>query len=159
MNSIYNDIESLRTYGFNGGVPIASLKTNCSMIPDVQGIYLITKELKQKASFLKVGTGGHFKGKNPNVAIQELEMNWVEESVVVYIGKATSLRTRLSQYMKFGSGKNIGHWGGRYIWQLSYANELLVWWMPVNDPREIEKELINNFTQEYGVRPFANLQD
>ena len=74
MNSIYNDIESLRTYGFNGGVPIASLKTNCSMIPDVQGIYLITKELKQKASFLKVGTGGHFKGKNPNVAIQELEI-------------------------------------------------------------------------------------
>lgn len=159
MNSIYSNIESLKSNGFTGGISIAALKRSCSILPDVPGVYLVTKGPEQNASFLEVGTGGHFKGKNPNVPISELEANWVDESIVVYIGKATSLKSRLSQYMRFGSGKNVGHWGGRYIWQLSYADELLVWWMPVNNPRDTEKDLINRFKQEYGVRPFANLMD
>lgn len=38
---------------------------------------------------------------------------------MVYIGKAgTTLRKRLNQYLKFGNRQNIGHWGGRYIWQI-----------------------------------------
>ncbi len=159
MNSIYNSIDILKQNGFNGGLSIAALKRSCSILPDAPGVYLITKPLEQKADFLTVGTGGHFKGKNPNVPISELEANWIDESIVVYIGKATSLRSRLNQYMKFGSGKNVGHWGGRYIWQLSYADELLVWWLPNDNPRDTEKEMINDFKQEYGLRPFANLQD
>lgn len=159
MNGFYNNIESLPSKGFNGGITIANLKKSCSTLPDVPGIYLITRQSNQDVSFLEVGTGGHFKGKNPNVTIHELQENWVKDAVVVYIGKATSLKSRLNQYMKFGSGKNIGHWGGRYIWQISNADDLLVWWMPINNPREIEKEMISDFKKEYGVRPFANLQD
>lgn len=69
--------------------------------------------------FLSHGTGGFFKGKDPNVSITELETNWVENTCVVYIGKAgTTLQKRLNQYLKFGNGQNIGHWGGRYIWQI-----------------------------------------
>ncbi len=159
MNSIFNNIEKLKQSGFKGGISVATLKSSCSILPDVPGVYLITKPLEQEASFLEVGSGGHFKGKNPNVPICELEAHWVDDSIVVYIGKATSLKSRINQYMKFGSGKNIGHWGGRYIWQLSNADELLVWWIPVDNPRDTEKELIKVFKQEFGVRPFANLQD
>lgn len=159
MNSIYNSIDLLQSNGFEGGISIATLKSSCSMLPDKPGVYLITKEIEQQFSFLEVGTGGHYKEKNPNVPIQELQENWVQDTIVVYIGKATSLQSRLRQYMQFGSGKKIGHWGGRYIWQLSNADELLVWWKEVDNPRDAEKELIKNFKQQYNVRPFANLQD
>ena len=84
--------------------------------------------------FLSRGTGGFFKGKDPNVSITELGTNWVKNTCVVYIGKAgTTLRKRLNQYLKFGNGQNIGHWGGRYIWQIKNSGNLLLCWKPTPD--------------------------
>ncbi|MGE5411757.1 MAG: GIY-YIG nuclease family protein, partial [Clostridiales bacterium] len=89
-----------------------------------------------------------------------LESNWVENTKVVYIGKATSLKSRLRQYFSFGQGKNIGHYGGRLIWQLKYSKDLVVCWESLpTDPREHEAELIRQFATIYGRRPFANLQN
>lgn len=80
----------------------------------VPGVYLVIYLGDDKPLFCEVGTGGFFKGKNPNVSIQELNSNWIDGEHIVYIGKATELCRRLRQYMSFGQGKNIGHWGGRY---------------------------------------------
>ena len=79
----------------------------------------------------------------------------------MYIGKATSLKKRLGQYLRFGQTKNVGHYGGRYIWQLKNHSDLIVCWKttPQYDPREIEKGLILDFKREFGERPFANLKD
>ena len=66
-------------------------------------------------------TGEFFKGKNPNVVLDELKKNWIDDTLVVYIGKAgggnskATLKSRLRQYFGFGQGKSIGHWGGRLI--------------------------------------------
>ena len=109
---------------------------------------------------MAVGTGGYFKGKNPNVTLSELNANWVENTKVVYIGKATSLKPRLKQYFSFGQGKNVGHYGGRFIWQLRYSKELIVCWKSLStDPREYEADLIKQFVELFGKRPFANLKD
>jgi hypothetical protein len=115
--------------------------------------------------FLETGTGGFFKGKDPNVPVEVLQQNWVESSPTVYIGKAgdpgktAALRTRLWQYLRFGVGANVGHWAGRYIWQLEDVDDLLVCWLPLPEgtPSELETTLIGAFRQEHGVRPFANL--
>lgn len=48
--------------------------------------------------FLTIGSGGHFRGKNTC---------FVDSAKVVYIGKATSLKSQLRQYFAFGQGKNI----------------------------------------------------
>ena len=94
----------------------------------------------------------------PNVPVAELVANWVDGTLVVYIGKATSLRKRISQYIRFGQGKPVGHWGGRYIWQLADASQLLFCWKEVDgDPEAVETEMINAFRDCYGGRPFANL--
>jgi hypothetical protein len=78
---------------------------------------------------------------------------------LVYIGKAARLRTRLRQYRDHGQGKPVGHWGGRYIWQLSDSGELLVAWKVTNDaPRLVEKEMLAAFVDRYGQLPFANLR-
>lgn len=155
-----NNIDQIKKAGFIGFKNIRDLFLESSMLPDSTGVYLILNVDNKPADFLNIGSGGHFKGKNPNVSIAELNANWVENTKVVYIGKATSLKSRLRQYLGFGQGKNIGHYGGRLIWQLKYSKDLVVCWKSLTtDPREYEAELIRQFVSTYGCRPFANLKD
>ena len=134
---------------------------NPSLAPSSKGVYVILRNSKNKPEFLETGTGGFYKNENPNVSIAELKDNWVENSPIMYIGKATALKSRLGQYMKFGQGKKVGHRGGRYIWQLKDSKQLIGCWKPtIDDPREVEKKMIEHFKSEHGnMRPFANLQD
>lgn len=155
----FSNMNNLKTTGFVGFVPVAELWDGAlRMIPDVPGVYVVCRVSDGVPVFLETGSGGHFKGKTPNVAVAELAANWVDGTPVLYIGKATSLRKRISQYVRFGQGKPVGHWGGRYIWQLADAPDLLFCWREVDgDPDAVETELIRAFREAYGSRPFANL--
>lgn len=161
----FNNIDEIKKAGFKGFKRMGELFIDSSSIPKIKGVYLILNPNYGKAEFLQTGTGGFFKGKDPNVSFDELKSNWVDNSLVVYIGKAgsdtsqASLNSRLKQYFGFGQGRNIGHWGGRLIWQLKGASDLLVCWksLPNDDPRETEKQLIGKFVAEFSKRPFANL--
>lgn len=88
---------------------MSELFIDSSMLPDDKGVYLVLNFTNRPVEFLTIGPGGHFKGKDPNVSLKELKSNWVENTKVVYIGKATSLKKRLKQHFGFGQGKNIGH--------------------------------------------------
>lgn len=144
---------------FNGFVRVFNLRGEALKdIPDVPGVYMVLRDSVERPDFLVRGSGGYFKGKDPNVPLSELCANWVEGANVLYIGKAKSLRKRISQYLRFGDGKPVGHWGGRYIWQLADAQELIFCWMPViGDADAVETEMICRFREHYGSRPFANL--
>lgn len=164
----FNNIDEIKEAGFVGFKKMNELFIDCSLIPKVKGIYLVLNPNYKTLKYLQIGTGGHFKGKNPNVSIDELKSNWVDSSLVVYIGKAGSstaratLYSRLRQYLRFGQGSNVGHWGGRLIWQLADSHNLLICWkaLPNHDPREAESCLVADFKRQYnGKRPFANLQD
>ena len=166
----FKTIEDLKKAGFTGFVKIAELWKDSSLIPDEKGIYMVVRKTTEAPVFLKKGTGGYFKGKEPNVSIEALKENWVAGTCVMYIGKAgsvsgsTTLHKRLGQYLRFGQGESIGHYGGRYIWQVKDAENLLFCWKPLKgleeDPRMEEKSLISEFKNQYGgKRPFANLQD
>ena len=157
----YRTIGDLKEAGFEGFCSVADLRKDLSGIPVVQGVYIVVYQEDGMPEFLENGTGGFFKAKNPNVPVSELKSNWVGGTCVVYIGKATTLSKRISQYLKFGNGKSIGHWGGRLIWQIKDSKDLQICWKPVDaDPREEEMRLIADFKRQYGgKRPFANLQD
>ena len=152
-------VNALKMDVFNGFVRVFNLRGEALKdIPDVPGVYMVLRDSVEKPDFLVRGSGGYFKGKDPNVPLSELCANWVEGANVLYIGKAKSLRKRISQYLRFGDGKPVGHWGGRYIWQLADAQELIFCWMPViGDADAVETEMICRFREHYGSRPFANL--
>lgn len=167
MKISFKSVDELMNAGFLGFKKIEILFNDSTSIPKMKGVYMVLRISTESPKFLKTGTGGHFKGKDPNVSISILNTNWVEDTIVVYIGKAGSegssatLHSRLNQYFKFGQGKNIGHYGGRLIWQLEDSKDLIVCWKPLpkGDPRNIESGLIRDFVSIYSARPFANLAD
>ncbi|ROT05938.1 hypothetical protein EEL49_09395 [Muribaculaceae bacterium Isolate-104 (HZI)] len=147
--------------GFEGFIPVAKLREATSILPENAGVYVVIRKSDVAPQFLEKGTGGFFKGKNPNVSIEVLTDNYVTESKTVYIGKAANLRKRVGQLLSFGAGAAIGHWGGRFLWQLADSVGLIVAWKitPGCDPRAIETQMIRSFVSVHGKRPFANLKD
>ncbi len=162
----FNDITDIEKNGFRGFKTVAELWNDKSSIPKIKGVYLVIDPNCKRTEFLTTGVGGFFKGKDPNVPISKLKLSLVPNSLVVYIGKAGSLtgqatlNSRLGQYLKFGQTKNVGHWGGRYIWQLKKYSDLIFCWKPTpnDDPREIEKQLLSQYIKIFDNRPFANLK-
>ena len=161
----FNSITELKKNGFKGFKTVSELWIDRISIPKAMGVYLVINPNFKNTKFISPGVGGFFKGKNPNVSINEVQLNLVANSQIVYIGKAGSstskatLYSRLGQYLRFGQTINIGHWGGRYIWQIKNHSDLIFCWKPTpnREPREIEKQLLDAFINQFGKRPFANL--
>ena len=146
---------SLEAQGFVGWRVFSGLVEH--QPPRAPGVYIVHCEATEPA-FLSASQGGWFKGKDPTVSKQVLQQKWVDGASVIYIGKANNLRIRLGQFAKFGAGKAVGHWGGRLIWQMSGCDDHLVAWKetPNDDPRVVEKRIIEHFRTQHGKSPFAN---
>ena len=111
--------EGLRSNGFVGFVSWSAFSQ--SDVPDHGGVYVVLHPKEVAPAFQTVSCGGHFKGRDPSVAIDVLRRKWVAGVEPIYIGKATSLRSRLGQYRSFGAGN----------WQLkrrSQFSKLGDWW-------------------------------
>ncbi len=135
-------------------------KGNIIGIPASPGVYLVLRDGTSFPKFRTPGTGGYFKGKNPNVPISRLREEWVAGAIVVYVGQTGNLWRRIGQLIQFGQGADIGHWGGRLMWQLAQAEELQVCWKKVVDkkPVTVKNDILEQFKSKYGgKRPFANL--
>lgn len=139
----------------------------------MRGAYLVLYLDGRKPEFVAKGTGSWYWG-DLNVDIAELNENWVEDTVVIYIGQAGArpdgswsdgnLKDRIRCYMRYGQGKSCPHKGGRSIWQIKDAEKLYVCWKELPNktvnPKAYEGAIIQEFKDQYrGKRPFANRQD
>lgn len=156
------DLERL---GFSGFAPFASLPIDG--LPRGPGVYAVVRPSHEPPVFRPENPAGWFKGRNPSVDVQRLAAAWVADAEIIYIGKATpgaagrrGLQKRLGEYQRHGAGEPVGHWGGRYIWQLADSDELLIGWLetPDRDAGDVEGELISAFVSRFGHLPFANLK-
>ena len=153
---------ALKDAGFVGWRTWAELRASqFAETPAGPAAYVVYRPSASDPVFLAANPGGRFKGQDPTVDPAVLEAKWVPGAHTVYIGKADVANRRLKQFARFGAGEPVGHWGGRYIWQLVDSDELLVAWHAVTWPepaREYEKRALARFGElEDGRRPFANL--
>lgn len=149
--------EALTQEGFEGWLTFGQLAEKLPSITMAGGVYVVLREGRDP-EFLPSNPGGRFKSRDPSVSSEALRANWVEDAPVVYIGKADNLRRRLREFMRFGHGAPIGHWGGRLIWQLTDSAALVIAWRETPDevPREVEAAMIGMFRSVWGKPPFAN---
>lgn len=164
---LWKTVDSLRQAGFAGFMSAVELRSSGLVeVPLVPGVYMVTRDPQKPPEFAARSSGGHFKQKDPTVDLATLRSNWVKDALVIYIGKAgggdssSTLRRRLKAYLRFGAGQPIGHWGGRFIWQLADADALRFCWRPAGDADAlvVEQSLIDEFVRMYGALPFANLR-
>lgn len=130
-----NNLDSIREQGFDGFLSIRHLRnTGLREVPDKMGVYLVLRVTPEAHEFLEKSPAGHFKGQDPTVTLEVLHENWINGAIVLNIGKAgapgssATLWSRLKQYLEFGAGKPVGHRGGRLIWQLKDAQDLVIVW-------------------------------
>jgi len=99
--------------GFDGFLTFKELREGgIERVPTSGGVYVVLRERDEVPAFLHESPGGRFKRKDPTVSREVLVGRWVEGAHCVYIGKGDNLRRRLKQFMHFGAGKPVGHWGG-----------------------------------------------
>lgn len=154
-------IEKLKEKGFKGFKTVKELRTSLVTVPEVKGVYVVIRDKESKPEFLEHGTGGFFKKKNPNISMEKLKDYWVDGTPIVYIGQTErELKKRIEELIRLGQGKAVAHWGGRIMWQLKDADELIIAWkeLPDSDPKEVERNLLIDFKSIYCKLPFANLR-
>ena len=151
--------------GFGGFLTVSHLRVSRLVeVPKDPGVYLVMRSAAGRPTFLSTSVGGWFKGTNPTVPVSVLEGRWITSAEVLYIGKATAgtsgrggLRKRVGQLLAYGSGKPVGHQGGRYLWQVAGSDDFLVAWRAVEDPTSEENRLLASFFELHGAYPFANI--
>lgn len=157
--------EGLANQGFHGFLTVSHLlATRLADVPRDAGVYVVMRPAAGRPTFLRTSAGGWFKGFDPTVPVTVLEARWIASTEVLYVGKATAgasgrsgLRKRVGQLLAYGSGKPVGHQGGRYLWQVKGSDEFIVAWRPVEDPTAEENRLLTVFSAAYGTYPFANI--
>jgi hypothetical protein len=164
----FSSFSTLRAAGFLGFSRIRDLHASlCGDVPRQPGVYLVVRDAAHSGVFAERSRGGRFKGKDPTLPVPRLRRLWIDNAIVLYIGKAGGgasgavLQERLWVYMRFGAGEPVGHWGGRLIWQIENCHDLIVCWRASGDvdAAKLEGDLIRKFAMTYGRRPFANLRN
>ena len=150
----------LKARGFTGFLPVADLWiSRCAGIPRLAGVYVVYRTAATAPIFLERSAGGHFRGRDPTVAVVALKSKWIKSARTIYIGKAatSTLQTRIRQLLDYGAGRPVGHQGGRYLWQLAGSERLLIAWRADQQPTLVENEMLIAFAVRWGGYPFANI--
>jgi hypothetical protein len=156
----------LEAEGFEGFFTVRQLHAEgCEGLPNEPGVYAIVRESLDLPEFLTRSVGPIYRGKDPTRPVDELKQRWVTGAQMLYVGRACGpgvrslLRQRVKRYLRFGHGRVVGHWGGRFVWQLCDHTTLQVAWKStgLEDPSPVEARLQARFREHYSVLPFANL--
>ena len=84
---------------------------------------------------------------------------WIPNEVILYIGKATELSTRLSDYYRTSIGKRSPHSGGFFLKLLSNLDQLWVHYAECGDPESAEGRMLRRFCENVSQGPRLALQD
>lgn len=105
--------------------------------------------------------GMRLDGEPPTVDLltSRLSEFWLPDESIVYIGKATSLRKRVSQYYATQLGKPRPHAGGHWVKTLSLLSKMFVHFGEVGDCEKIEAKMLKAFSEGVSVKTRQQLRD
>lgn len=87
--------------------------------------------------------------------LSETELTrWNEGEEIIYIGKATKLRRRISQFYRHKYGRSSPHRGGQDILLLTPSFQ--IYWATAPDCAAAEHAMIDAFQQQIRALPFGN---
>jgi hypothetical protein len=147
----------LQSSGFEGFVPRFESPAVAQRGPDWLRVYAVLRDTAAPPRFLATSKGGRSKDGDPTVPVELLRRRWHDRTPILYFGKADSLRPRIRALVQSGAGEPVGHWGGRYLWQVEGCEAFLLAWREVAKPREVERDLLADFAAHFGGLPFANI--
>ena len=77
---------------------------------------------------------------------------------ILYVGKASNLRRRIRQVVRFGRGLDSSHRGAERLWHLQGIDdaELRMWRCSRTRLEPLKRELLARFRRDHGEWPFAN---
>lgn len=131
--------------------------SNCSAIPDKPGIYFILAPKDMEIRFLPTAKNPRAPFYKVNVLQEKYAL--CKDREILYIGKASGqkgLKQRLQQYMRYGWNEAVNHKGGRAIWQIEGAENLLLSYEVCQDPDAKEHALLADYKHINGRYPLAN---
>lgn len=123
-----------------------------------KGIYLVVRPNNMRdIQLIPTSNAGKFKGKDPTVKLERLKQKLLVDADILYLGKSEdSVEKRMQQHIDFWKGEPIAAWGGRSIAQIMNYENLEVWYLPCDNPKEMESNLLREFEKQYHQLPFAN---
>ncbi|WP_423923805.1 hypothetical protein ACPEEZ_06115 [Frigoribacterium sp. 2-23] len=141
----------LKRLGFTGFVSLIGMDR--SVLPREHGVYVVLHESGERPRFLATNVVTKRLPYDP----AQLEKKWLTGRSVVYIGKAEGIRGLHARVGAF-SRQAENHSGGRALWQLDSAADLLVAWLetPGVSALKVEQTYLQAFKAEHGGYPFAN---
>jgi hypothetical protein len=159
------DAAALRERGFTGFASVMALREDgAAAVPAEEGVWVVLREWEEAPRFLPRSSAAHWRGLDPSVPAEELAARWLPGASLLYVelaegsGVRSRLQQRIKRFLRFGAGKNVGHWQGRFIWQLAGASALRIAWKvaPSGVAGTEAQELLARFRAEYAAAPFAN---
>lgn len=90
---------------------------------------------------------------------QRLSEFWLPDESVLYIGLATSLGKRVSQFYQTPLGARRPHAGGWFLKTLHNLEELYVYWSEATDIAAAERRAINSFVTRVSTPTLFQLRD
>ena len=84
-------------------------------------MYALFRESVAPPEFMARSSAPQFRGENPSVALAELSERWVSGAQILYFGRARGpgvrslLKQRVKRFLRFGHGRVVAHWGGRFV--------------------------------------------
>lgn len=147
----------LESSGFVGFASVSTLQRSREGVPGGPGVYAVVRTSDGPPRFRDLNPGGRFKGRDPTAPVERLRERWRDETPVLYLGKADSLQQRIEALVRFAAGEPLGHWGGRFLWQLDDSDAALVAWREHPEPCALEADLLRDFEAHFGSLPFANI--
>ena len=133
-------------------------ETGCSFVPEKPGVYRITwpghNSIALRISLINTSASAY------DIGLLQKKYESCKNRKLLYIGKAggkRGLKQRLRQYVLYGYNESKIHKGGRAVWQIEDAQNLLVEYACVDNSEEAEKYLLKQYKhQNNGVLPLAN---